>query len=84
VAKWTGMRFPVPDIIITTLVCSVPALFGTIGFRIVYGWLLGLIILSLIATRVEDADVWPELVLLVGGTLVIWVVAFGAALVLLG
>jgi hypothetical protein len=82
VARWTGMRFPVPDIVITTAVCSVPALFGTVGFRLIYGWLLGLIILSLILTRVEDADLWPELTLMVGGTLLIWFVGYGVVLAL--
>jgi hypothetical protein len=84
VARWTGMRFPVPDIVITALVCSVPALFGTVGFRLVYGWLLGLIILALIVTRVEDADLWPELAFMIGGTLLIWFAAFATLLVLLG
>ena len=78
------MRFPVPDIVITAVVCSVPALFGTVGFRLIYGWLLGLIIMSLILTRVEDADLWPELTLMVGGTLLIWFVGFGVVLALAG
>jgi hypothetical protein len=82
VARWTGMRFPVADIVITAIVCSLPALFGTVGFRLIYGWLLGLIIMSLILTRVEDADLWPELTLMVGGTLVIWFVGYGVVLAL--
>jgi hypothetical protein len=79
VAKWTGLRFPVPDIVITAAVCSAPALFGAVG-AIVWGWVLGLIILSLIVTRVEQAEPWPELALMAGGTLLIWFAGFGVAL----
>jgi hypothetical protein len=84
VAKWTGLRFPIPDILITDALCSVPALIGTVANRPVQGWLLGLIILALIVTRVEDADLWPEMAFMAGGTVLIWSVAYGAALVLLG
>jgi hypothetical protein len=84
VARWTGLRFPLPDIVITAVVCSVPALFGTVGFRLVWGWLLGLIILGLIVTRVEDADLWPELAFMAGGTVTIWFVTYGVLLALMG
>ena len=84
VARWTGMRFPVPDILVTVVLCTTVAVLGTLGMRFTVGWVLGLIILSLILTRVEDADLWPELTLMVGGTLVIWSVAFGVMLALLG
>jgi len=80
VARWTGLRFPVTDILITAAVCNSPVPFAALGARLVYGWALGLIILVLIATRVEDADLWPELALMVAGTLVIWYVTYSALL----
>jgi hypothetical protein len=84
VAKWTGLRFPVLDVIATAAVCSAPALLAALGTRIVAGWLLGLITLALIVVRVEDADPWPELALMAVGTLVIWSVGYGVVLALLG
>jgi len=77
VARWTGLRFPVTDILVTAALCNAPAPFAAWGARIVYGWALGMILLVLIATRVEDADLWPELALIVAGTLVIWTVVYG-------
>jgi hypothetical protein len=84
VAKWTRLRFPVPDLLISAALSSAAAVLGALGFRLVYGWLLGLIILALIATRVEDADLWPELAVMVGGTVAIWFVTYSVALALLG
>ena len=70
VAKWTGLSFPVPDIVLTAVVCNLPALFGAVG-ALFWGWILGLIFLGLIVVRVEDADPWPELALMAGGTVTI-------------
>ena len=81
VARWTGMRFPVaghrPHRRRSAARRRQFRLRSTAGCS-------ASIILSLILTRVEDADLWPELTLMVGGTLLIWFVAFGVVLALLG
>ena len=47
VAKWTGIPLPIPDILITA-VCERARAVRHHRIRLVYGWLLGLIILALI------------------------------------
>lgn len=83
VAKWTGLRFPLPDVLITAALCSAPAVLAALGTRLVFGWLLGLIILALIAVRMEDADFWPELTLMIVGTLAVWIVTYEVLMALL-
>jgi len=69
VAKWTGLEFPLPDLIITVCFCS--------GFALLpgYGWLLGMVVMWLLLKGVRRADLWPEIVLMAGGSAFIWLVA---------
>ncbi len=67
VAKWTGARVPIVDLLIIAGLCSGLALLPTVG------WILAMVIMSLLIARTTDADVWPDAVLMVVGSSVIWV-----------
>ena len=69
VAKWTGLEFPIPDLVITVCLCSGLALLPG------YGWLLGMVVMWLLLKGVRRADVWPEIVLMAGGSAFVWLVA---------
>jgi hypothetical protein len=69
VARYGGVRFPLVDLILTIALCS------AVGVLPRVGWLLALIILVMVALRVEQADPWPETVMLAAGPMVIWFVA---------
>ena len=70
VARWTGFALPTPDLLLLTLLCSGLALLPRAG------WILGMLIMCLILLRATEADVWPETVLMVVGSGVIWVIVF--------
>ena len=69
VARFGGVRFPVPDLVLTMAVCS------AVGTLPRVGWLLGTIVLVMVALRVEQAEPWPETVILAAGPMVMWFVA---------
>ena len=68
VARWTGFALPTPDLLLLTLLCSGLALLPRAGL------ILGMLIMCLILLRATDADVWPETVLMVVGSGIIWVI----------
>jgi hypothetical protein len=72
VARYGGVRFPAVDLVLTITLCS------AVGVLPRAGWLVGLMILVMVALRVEQADPWPETVILAAGPMVIWFFA-GAA-----
>jgi hypothetical protein len=86
VARWSSLRLPTPDLVIIAVCCSglagVGWVFGS-SRAIGAGWFLGLAIMWLLVTRTTDADVWPDAVLMVAGSGVIWI-AVPAALTMLG
>jgi hypothetical protein len=69
VSRYGGVRFPPVDLALTIILCS------AVGVLPRMGWLLALIILVMVALRVEQADPWPETVILAAGPMVIWFVA---------
>ena len=77
VAKWSGFALPIPDIVLLTLVCSGLAMLPG------WGWVLGMAIMCLLVLRTTEADVWPDAVLMVAGSGVIWVVVSTTLLALL-
>ncbi len=76
VAKWTGLEFPVADLVITVCFCSAFALLPG------YGWVLGMVVMWLLLKGVRRADLWPEIVLTAGGSAFIWLVVGFTALAL--
>lgn len=86
VAKWSSLELPIPDLVFITLLCSglagVGWVFGS-SRAIGAGWFLGLAIMWLLVTRTTDADVWPDALLMVAGSGVIWIAVF-AAMTMLG
>ena len=70
VARWTGFALPIPDLVLIVLLCSGLGLLPSVG------WVLGMAIMSLLVLRTTEADVWPDAVLAVTGSGVIWVVVF--------
>ena len=69
VAKWTGVVIPIVDLLIITALCSGLALLPSLG------WVLATVIMSLLITRLTDADAWPDAVLMVVGSNVVWLLA---------
>jgi len=69
VARWFGVRFPVADLVIIVGLCT------GLGLLPSYGWLLGMVFMWLLVTRVERAEVWPETMLMAGGSGAIWLIA---------
>jgi len=66
VARYGGVRFPLVDLVLTIALCN------AVGVLPRVGWLLATIILVMIALRVEQAEPWPETVILAAGPMVIW------------
>lgn len=66
VARWAGVRVPVVDLLIIAGLCSGLALLPSVG------WVLATIIMSLLILRTTDADGWPDAVLMVVGSNVVW------------
>lgn len=66
VARYGGVRFPTADLILAVVVCS------AVGTLPRVGWLLATMILVTVALRVEQAEPWPETVILAAGPMVVW------------
>lgn len=77
VARWVGFRVPTADLLIITGLCS-----GIALAPVWAGWVLAMIILSLLLVKTTDADVWPDAVLIVTGCGLIWVLAFSVRIAL--
>lgn len=69
VTKWTGVAVPVVDLLLIAGLCSGLALLPGVG------WVLATAIMSLLITRVTDTDPWPDAVLMVVGSNVVWLLA---------
>jgi hypothetical protein len=69
VAKYGGVRFPAVDLVLTVALCS------AVGVLPRVGWLVATMVLVMVALRVEQADPWPETVILAAGPMVMWFVA---------
>jgi hypothetical protein len=66
VTKWTGVAVPIVDLLIIAGLCSGLALLPSVG------WVLATVMMSLLLTRLTDADPWPDAVLMVVGSNVVW------------
>jgi len=66
VTKWTGVAIPIVDLLIIAGLCSGLALLPGVG------WVLATVIMSLLITRTTVADPWPDAVLMVVGSNVVW------------
>jgi hypothetical protein len=66
VAKWSGFAVPIVDLLIIAGLCSGLALLPSVG------WVLATMIMTLLILRTTEADTWPDAVLMVFGSNVIW------------
>jgi len=66
VTKWAGVAVPIVDLLIIAGLCSGLALLPGVG------WVLATVIMSLLITRTTAADPWPDTVLMVVGSNVVW------------
>ena len=69
VARWTGGAIPIVDLLIIAGLCSGLALLPGVG------WVLATAIMSLLIMRTTDADGWPDTVLMLVGSNVVWLIA---------
>jgi len=69
VARWAGFVVPSADLLIIVGLCSGLALLPGAG------WILGMLFMALLVVKVTEADAWPDAVLVVTGSGVVWVVA---------
>jgi hypothetical protein len=68
VARWAGFVVPTADLLIIVGLCSGLALWPGAG------WILGMLFMTLLVVKVTEADAWPDAVLVVTGSGVVWVV----------
>ena len=66
VSKWSGSRIPLVDLVLIATLCAALAPLPRVG------WVLATLIMSLLLTRATDADPWPDVVLMVIGSNVVW------------
>ena len=66
VAWLTGAGVPTADLLIIAALCSGLALLPG------WGWALGTIFMALLVLRATDADAWPDAVVMILGSNVIW------------
>jgi glucose-6-phosphate-specific signal transduction histidine kinase len=66
VSKWTSVAVPTADLLTIAGLCSGLALLPSVG------WLLATVIMSLLIMRLTEADPWPDAVLMVVGSNVVW------------
>jgi hypothetical protein len=66
VARLTGVALPVADALFIAALCSGLALLPG------YGIVLAVIIASLLILRTTEADPWPDAVLMIVGSTVVW------------
>ena len=70
VTRFTGARtIPVSDLLLIAGSCSGLALLPGPG------WLLSVIFLGLLVTRVEHLDLWPDALVMIAGCAAVWSVA---------
>ena len=68
VAKWAAFSVPIVDLLIIAL-CSGLALLPGVG------WVLASVFMSILSTRLTEADPWPDAMLMVVGSSVVWLLA---------
>ena len=69
VSTVTGTRrIPICDLLLITGLCSALAPLPRAG------WILAVLIMSLLVTKAEQIDAWPEAVLMVGSSAFLWLV----------
>ena len=68
VAKWSRVVIPIVDLLIIAGLCSGLALLPRAG------WVLAALIMSLLILRTTDADGWPDAVLMIVGSSLIWMI----------
>ena len=66
VTRWVGVAVPIVDLLIIAGLCSGLALLPSVG------WVLATLIMSLLILRATDADTWPDAVLMIVGSNVVW------------
>lgn len=79
VTRRTGLRLPLPDVLLIVLLCSgVTSIGWVFGTARVLGasWILGTAVLWLLVTHLTEADPWPDAAVMVTGSGVIWVVVY--------
>ncbi|HEX5642737.1 MAG TPA: hypothetical protein VFZ86_10445 [Thermoleophilia bacterium] len=69
VARWAGFVVPTADLLIIVGLCSGLAVLPGAG------WILAMLFLTLLVVKLTEADPWPDVVLVVTGSGVVWVVA---------
>jgi hypothetical protein len=69
VTKWSGDAIPIVDLLIIAGLCSGLSLLPSVG------WVLATIIMSLLILRATDTDSWPDAVLMLVGSNIIWLLA---------
>ena len=78
VARWSGFVVPTADLLLIVGLCNALALLPG------WGWVLAMLILSLLVMRTTDADAWPDGVLIVTGSGVVWLLAYMARMTFVG
>jgi hypothetical protein len=66
----SGARIPLVDLLIIAGLCAGLALLPG------YGWALATIFMALLVLKTTDADVWPDAVVMIVGSNVIWLAAY--------
>ena len=69
VARWAGFVVPTADLLIIVGLCSGLAVLPGAG------WILAMLFLTLLVVKLTEADPWPDVVLVVTGSGMVWVVA---------
>jgi hypothetical protein len=69
VARYDSIRFPTTDLLLTVAFCS------AIGTLPRAGWLVATMVFVMITLRVEQAEPWPDTVILAAAPMVTWFVA---------
>jgi hypothetical protein len=68
VMKVCGTVVPKVDLLVIAALCSGLAMLPAVG------WVLAILIMSLLMLRTTDADPWPETILATVGSTIVWLV----------
>ena len=68
IATWSGAPVPVVDLVLICVLCSGLALLPRAG------WILAMLIMTLLLVRTTDVDPWPIVLMLVSSTIIWFVV----------
>ena len=67
VSRWSGFVLKLPDLLLLVVLCGGIALLPR-------GWILGMAITALLLLRTTEADVWPDAVVVVTGSGLVWLI----------